>query len=124
MDTEFGHFIETLKRLGIQFQINWGPTKENWQQSISDAGYNITAFACTVITVAEVDYLFSNGPVVWDEKDQSMGPAGLFLFCRKRSGEIIPRALYRYADNKLMPEQNLSAIKVQYPADWSVTNGK
>lgn len=123
MDTEFGQFIETLRRLGIPYMIHWQPPKEEWQQAILDAGYYITSFACNSVTVSDTDYLFSTGPVCWTNDDQGIGPVGLLLFSRKKSGEIIMRTLY---DRQGQPTsiQNLDAIKRQYagyPWDLAVT---
>lgn len=114
MGSEFKEFLETNKHLGIPFSINWGPTKEKWQQVILSMGYNITALACTVITVVDIEYLFCNGSVGWTDKEVAIGPAGLFLFARKSSGEVIPRTLHE--SNKLDENtQNLKAIMKQYP---------
>lgn len=116
--SEFGQFIQTHYRLGIPFDINWNATKEKWQKRILDQGYNITSSACAVITVGDIEYLFSNGAVVWTSDDRPIGPAGLLMFARRKSGEIIPRQYYRPRDNALMPEKNLEAIMLQYPGNW------
>jgi hypothetical protein len=49
MDSEFKQFLDTLKILGIKFSINWSPDRIVWQSIIKEAGYEITATACTAV---------------------------------------------------------------------------
>jgi hypothetical protein len=114
VSSEFKQFLDTLKRLGIAHEMNWLPSKEEWQQIILDAGYNITALACTVISVGDMDFLFCNSSVIWTDDEQPIGPSGLLLLSRKKSGEIIPRVRYNARDGRQVPSQNLDAIKDQY----------
>lgn len=122
MNSEYTLFFRTLEMLGIVYEFNFAPSKEDWQKPILDAGYNITSLACTVIIVGDTEYLFCNGPVGWTG-DESVGPAGLFLLSRNKStGEISPRRRF-IRSNGCAPvfsdETNLEAIQGQYSAPWN-----
>ena len=93
MDSEFKQFLDTLKQLGIEFSINWQPTKQVWQKIIEAAGYNVTALACTVVEIGNTQFLFSNGPLLW-ENEQGRGLNGLFMLTKnKTSNEVRNRTL-------------------------------
>ena len=121
MDSEFKQFLDTLRRLGIKHTINHGPTKEDWQHIITRAGYNVTAFACTVIEVGHQQFLFCNSHLQWDNKDQGYGPSGLFMLCRdKRSKRIIHRQRYNPFDGSLESDTGLKAAQAQYPIQFGL----
>lgn len=114
-DSEFKRFIDTLRTLGIKFSINHGPTKKKWQRVISEAGFNLTALACTIVEVGEVDYLFSNGQPHWTDDDKGHGPAGVLLLSRNtRSKEIQNRVCYDPRTGDLLSETGLLALQRQY----------
>lgn len=115
-DSEFKAFLDTLKRLGIQHMIHWGPTKEEWQGIITDAGYCITALACTTVHVGPQAFLFSNGPLEWDEREIGYGPSGLFMLSRNtETGVVTPRIFYAVDGHQDDTLTGLAAIKEEYP---------
>jgi hypothetical protein len=115
VESEFKILLDTFKRLGIAFTIEWTPGNE-WQAIILEAGYNITFLATTVIATADREYLFTNGPIVYTEQEESVGPNGLFLLARNTyTKEIIPRQL-TLGDDGFDPNViNLEAIERTYP---------
>ena len=115
-DSEFKVFLDTLKRLGIQHMINWGPTKEEWQDIITNAGYCITALACTAIHVGSQIFLFSTGQLEWDEREVGHGPSGLFMLSRDTdTGVVTPRVFYACSGRHDDSLTGLAAIKEEYP---------
>lgn len=60
MDSEFKRFLDTLKALGIRYQINWRVDKAFWQPIIIQAGHNFTALACSIVEVNGMEFLFLN----------------------------------------------------------------
>jgi hypothetical protein len=121
MDSEFKQFLDTLRRLGISYTINHRPTKEDWQHIISRAGYNVTAFACTVIEIGYQQFLFCNSQLQWDNKDRGYGPAGLFMLCRnKKTKRIINRQRYNPFDGSLQSGTGLKAARAQYPVQFGL----
>ncbi len=114
-DSEFRRFIVTLRILGIKYSFNWGPTIEKWQDILTRAGYNITALACNVIEVGDIELLFSSGKAHWTDDGSGHGPRGVFLLSRnKTTGEIQNRVNYKFADGELLPETGLSALRQTY----------
>lgn len=87
--SDFGRLLDTFKALGIDFNINWGPTKAEWQKIILDAGYNLTALACTVVVVGNTEFLFSNGQAIWDKEGNGFGPSGVYLLRRDKATGIV-----------------------------------
>lgn len=67
--SEFRIFLDNLKAKGIEYRINWGPTKEDWQVYITRAGWNITALACNIVVVGYDHYIFCSGPVDPEQKE-------------------------------------------------------
>ena len=117
MDSEFGQFLDTLKRLGIKFSINWQPAKQAWQQIIKTAGYNIAALACAVVEVGNTEYLFSNGPLCW-AKGGGYGPSGLFMLSRdKTSNEVLNRTLHNDGGDQA-PLEGWRAAVANYPDQY------
>ena len=118
MDSEFKQFIDTLKRLGIVFSLRYNLTltRDEWQKIIVEAGYNITALACTVVEVGDMEALFSNKPILWrDEK--SCGPDGLFVLSRnKRTNEVQNRVYYDKGERC----EGVAAVMATYPREhWN-----
>lgn len=125
MDSEFKKFLDTLRRLGIEHMINWGPTKKDWQRTIIRAGYNVTALGCTIVEVGSQQFLFCNGQLQWDGKfnDEVVGrgPSGLFMLCRdKRTRRILHRRHYDPRDASLRPGTGLKAVQAQYPIQFGL----
>lgn len=90
--SEFYQFTDMLRSQGIDYSINWGPTKKEWQRVINRAGYNVTALACTVVEVGDNQHLFCNGKVIWDKDEKGYGPEGLYMLTRnKRTRRVINR---------------------------------
>lgn len=119
MITEFQLCIDTLRRLGIVFSINWSPTKADWQKIICEAGYVITALACTVIEVDDTELLFSKGKLDCSG-EKEFGPSALFMLSRnKASGKIQKRVRYNMGNGKLLPGRGLRAAKRAYPGEFS-----
>ncbi len=117
MDSEFGQFLDTLKRLGIKFSIDWQPTKEAWQQIIKTAGYKITTLGCAVVEVGNTEYLFSHGLLCWAEGG-GYGPSGLFMLSRnKTSNEVQNRILYN-DDGSQAPLEGWRAAVAKYPDQY------
>ncbi len=124
MDSEFKQFLDILKRLGIKFTINWGPTKESWQKAILEAGYNVTALACTVVEVGDIEFLFCNSKLCWLSGDEGYGPEGLFMMSRdKKTEKVQNRILYEVYDNPNIgttrPE-GFKAAMLKYPSQWGM----
>ena len=117
MDSEFKQFLDTLKRLGIKFSINWRPARQVWQQIIKTARYDVTALSCVVVEVGNTEYLFSNGPLCWTELC-GYGPSGLFMLSRdKISNKIENRTLF--SDNgHRMPVEGWQAAVAKYPGHY------
>lgn len=114
MDSEFRQFLDTLKRLGIKFSINWRPTREIWQKIIKTAGYNVTALGCTIVKVGDTEYLFCNGPICWTG-GIGYGPSGLFMLSRgKTTKEVQKRALF-ISDGDWAPLEGWRAAVARYP---------
>ena len=123
MDSEFKQFLDTLRNLGIEHSLNHGPTKKDWQRTITKAGYHITALACTVVEVGSQQFLFCNGQLQWDDRDQGFGPRGLFMLCRnKKSRRVLQRQHYNPNDGSLRPGTGLNAAQSQYPIGFGLAS--
>ncbi len=125
MDSEFKRFLDTLKILGIKYSLNHGDrdAKENWQDIILKAGYNLTALACTAVVVGDIEYIFSNGQAHWKTtsvRELGYGPRGLFLLSRNRkTKEVQNRVAYNFMTNALLKGEGLEAAKITYPDEFS-----
>lgn len=97
-DSEFKNLLDTCKRAGIKHEINWGPTKENWQDDLSAMDYDITALACNVVTIGATDFLFIN--------------EGYFMLSRDRKGVVTKR-------NTPFPAEVTAKWKREYDEAWS-----
>ncbi len=119
MNSEFGQFLDTLKRLGIKFSINWQPDKQVWQSIIETAGYGIAALACAVVAIGNTEYLFSDGPLCW-EKRQSYGPSRLFMLSKdKTSNEVRNRTFFFFNDSgNLTSLEGWRAAVAKYPDQY------
>jgi len=115
-ESEYRRFLDTLKLLGVKHEINWGPTKEKWQKVILDAGYNITALACVVVSVEKIDFLFCTGKADWRKgSEEGFGPGGVFLLSRdSRTGKVQNRVRYNRMSNELFKEVGVRALRAQY----------
>lgn len=124
MDSEFKQFLDTLRRLGIEHTINYGPTKKDWQRAIIHAGYNVTTIACTVVEVGSQQLLFCNGQLQWDSQDQGYGPRGLFMLSRdKRTKRVLQRRHYNPNDGSARSRNtNLNAARAQYPIQFGLAS--
>ena len=123
MDSEFKQFLDTLRRLGIEHSINHGPTKKDWQRTIINAGYDVTALACTVIEVGFQEFLFCNGQLQWDDKDRGYGPSGLLMLSRdKKTRRVLNRRLYNPNNGSLRPGIGLRAAQSQYPIQFGLAS--
>jgi hypothetical protein len=119
VDTEFGIFLLIHRNLGIPAFINWRPTKKEWQRAISRAGYNITALACSVIRVGQVEYLFADGQVVWGDDEKGYGPRGLFMLSRNIVTRKVTNRTLLGDDGVPTTTKGIAAIKAQYPeCEW------
>jgi len=116
---EFRHFIETLRGLGIEYSMNWGPTKEVWQEHLTQAGFHLTALACSVVVVGKEEFLFANGQAQWTDDDRGYGPTGAFLLTRNaRTGKVTPRR-YRLGVGGEIAGSGFEALKLSYPTvEW------
>ena len=113
--SEFKQFLGALRRLGINHQLNWGPTKESWQDIILRSGFALTALACMVIEVGDQEFLFSNGQPHWDERENGYGPAGVFLLSRnKTTGEVTRRRYFNPRDGVRGEGTGLRAMQRLY----------
>lgn len=112
-DSEFKQLLDTLKRLGIKFSLNYDPTKKDWQRIILNAGFNITALSCTVVEVGDTEYLFSDGQLVWDSRGKGYGPSGLFMFSRNKKTRRVTQRVYK-TDNSQVLAIGLDAVKRTY----------
>ena len=120
MDSEFKQFLDTLRRLGIEHLVNHGLTKKDWQRTITRAGYNVTALACTVIEVGSQQFLFCNGQLEWDSQERGYGPRGLFMLCRdKKSRRTLNRRHFN-PDGPSRPGTGLKAAQAQYPSSFGL----
>ncbi len=121
--TEFRFFIELLRIIGIKFDINWGPTKEEWQRHIFDSGFSVTALSCTVVSTADTDFLFANGQAHWTARpERGYGPYGALLLSRsKATGKVAKRGYFDSKEEKFLGSiLGLEAVKHSYPGDWPV----
>jgi hypothetical protein len=116
MKTEYREFIETLRRLGIEFSFNYGPTKKNWQNIITRQGFNLTALACHVIIVGDSEHLFSTGQACWTNNDKGYGPEGVHILSRsKKTRKVTPRRYHDHVTGVATGIRGLEALKAQYP---------
>jgi len=114
-ESEFKQFLDTLKRLGIEHEINWELMDRTWQKVIEAAGYKISVLGCLSVCVAGVDYVFSKGQAYWDEEENGYGPKGVFMLSRNwKTGKITSRVFF--SDFGFVPgKTGLEALKAEYP---------
>jgi len=107
--SEFQRLIDTLRLLGIAFEINWQPDpnmgkKRIWQKIMNDAGYRITSASTTLVVVGSMEFLFANGQAHWPNENglgDGVGPAGCFLLSRNRdTGVVTNRRTHNAADGR------------------------
>jgi len=112
--SEFQQFLETLRLLGITFTINWHPTKDEWQQHVLDAGYNITVLSCTVVEIDSSAFLFANGQADW-RNETGFGPSGVFLLRRDaKTGVVTNRKAINFGTGESSGITGLAALRLTY----------
>lgn len=102
MQSDFKNFLDTIKALEIEHSINWGATKEEWQQIILKCGYNLTALAILPVRVNGTDFVFAkSGEYLLSRNNETNA-------IQKRQGEQL-----RYAESvnemvreSLLPSQD------------------
>jgi hypothetical protein len=100
---EFSMFIDTLRNMGVPHFLSHCLEKEEWQQIVFEAGFNITSLACTGIVIGDVEnreastgvmFVFSCGPSHWTTGpggDKGHGPTGAFMFAYDMSKKKITK---------------------------------
>ena len=92
MDSEWKQFLDALKVLGIQHTILWQMPKEEWQDRILEAGFNVTSIGCCAVVIGRETFVFSMGQAIW-YGDEGHGPSGAFLFRCSDTGHVETRCL-------------------------------